>query len=171
MSHGHIQQFSVTYEREIDRYGFRISYVGSRSSGLDYQLNTNLAKPGIEPYNPAARPYPQFVDTTMLEFNGSAKFDSLQLEAKRRVAGFTLEANYSLSRSIQNDLDVENPYDVLSHWANDGVTRRNYASASVVYSLPFGQGKRFLGDSGPTMNRIVGGWTTSFKHRNIRRSA
>ncbi len=161
MSHGHIQQFSLTFEHEVDRFGLRASYVGSRSSGLDYQLNTNLAHPGLTPYDPSQRPYPQFVDTTMLEFNGSAKFDSLQLEAKRRVAGFTLEANYSLSRSIQNDLDVENPYDVLSHWANDGVTRRNYASVSVVYSLPFGQGKRFLGDSGPTMNRVVGGWSTS----------
>jgi hypothetical protein len=161
MSHGHIQQFSVTFEHEVDRFGLRASYVGSRSSGLDYQLNTNLAKPGLTAYDPTQRPYQQFVDTTMLEFNGSAKFDSLQLEAKRRVAGFTLEANYSLSRSTQNDLDVENPYDVLSHWANDGVTRRNYASASVVYSLPFGQGKRFLGDSGPMLDRAVGGWSTS----------
>jgi hypothetical protein len=161
VDHGHIQQFSVTFEHEVDRFGLRASYVGSRSSGLDYQLNTNLAKPGLTAYDPSQRPYPQFVDTTELEFNGSAKFDSLQLEAKRRVSGFTLEANYSLSRSTQNDLDVENPYDVLSHWANDGVTRRNYASASVVYSLPFGQGKRFLGDSGPMLDRAVGGWSTS----------
>ncbi len=55
MSHGHIQQFSVTYEHEIDRFGLRVSYVGSRSSGLDYQLNTNLAHPGVAPYDPTKR--------------------------------------------------------------------------------------------------------------------
>ena len=50
---------------------------------------------------------------------------------------------------------------MLDHWANDGVTRRHYASASVVWPLPFGRGRHFLGNDGTLLDRAVGGWSTS----------
>jgi hypothetical protein len=77
------------------------------------------------------------------------------------VQGFTFDANYTYSKSLANYLDTENPYNVLGHWANDGVTRRQYATASVVYKLPFGHGQHFLAGSGPLVDGIAGGWSTS----------
>lgn len=161
ISHGRIQQFSVTYEREINKTGLRASYVGSRSSGLNYSLNTNLPAPSLTPFTVGRRPYQNFVDTTLLRFDGGAKYDSLQLAANRRMSSLTFNASYSFSRSLLNYLDTENPYDVLSHWSNDGVTQRHYASVSAVWNLPFGKGHRYLSSGGGVMERAVGGWSTN----------
>lgn len=165
ISHGHIQQYSATFETELAKIGLRTSYVGSHSSGLNYQVNTNIAPldsslaPGS--FDPTKRPYPQFVTTTLLRFDGSATYDSFQAEVKRRVGQVTFNGSYSLSRSKANYLDTENPYDVLSHWANDGLTRRHYGVASVIWALPFGQGQSFLNHAGDFTNRIVGGWSAN----------
>ncbi|MDW5265492.1 MAG: carboxypeptidase-like regulatory domain-containing protein, partial [Edaphobacter sp.] len=161
ISHGRIQQFSVTYEREINKTGLRASYVGSRSSGLNYSLNTNLPAPSLTSFTVGRRPYQNFVDTTLLRFDGGAKYDSLQVAANRRMSSLTFNASYSFSRSLLNYLDTENPYDVLSHWSNDGVTQRHYASVSAVWNLPFGKSHRYLSSGGGVMERAVGGWSTN----------
>lgn len=160
-SNGHTHQFSATYEIELDKTGFRISYVGSRSTGLNYSVDTNKPQPGTTPFTTSRRPYPQFVTTTMLRYDGGANYDALQFDAKRRVGNFTFTANYSLARSRANYLDTENPYNVLSHWSNDGLTRRHYATGTLIYALPFGKGQRFLGNSADFVNRVVGGWSTN----------
>lgn len=161
ITHGRLQQYSLSYEREIAHVGLRVSYLGSHGGNLNYTVNTNLPVPSTTPFVATRRPYPNLVSTTMLRFDGGSNFNSLQLEAKRRVGHLTFSSSYSYSESLANYLDTENPYDVLSHWANDGQTRRNYASASTVWALPFGKGQRFLGDSGHAMDSVVGGWSTS----------
>jgi hypothetical protein len=161
VTHGHLQQFSLTYEREIARIGLRASYLGSRGGSLDYTVNTNLPAPSTVPFVASSRPYPQFVTTDLLKFNGSSKFNALELEAKRRAGQLTFSGSYSYTESDANYLDTENPYNVLGHWANDGQTRRNYAAANMVWALPFGHGQRFLSDSGRVVDRVVGGWSTS----------
>jgi len=161
ISHGHIHQFSGTYEDEIMHIGLRASYVGSRSTGLNYLVNTNLPRPSTTPFVASSRPYPQFVSTNLLRFDGSAKYDALQIEAKRRIGSITFDGSYSLARSLANYLDAENPYDALSRWANDGATCRHYGVASLVWALPFGKGRQFLGSNGPGVERFVGGWSTS----------
>ncbi|MEO6803205.1 MAG: carboxypeptidase-like regulatory domain-containing protein [Granulicella sp.] len=161
IAHGRIQQYSVTYEREIAKIGLRASYVGSHTMGLNYSVNVNLPAPSAVPFTASRRPYPQFVKATLLRFDGSAKYDSLQIAAKRRVSGLTFNASYSLTRNLANYLDTENPYDVLSHWANDGATQRHYASVSAVWSLPFGKGHRYMSSSGGIVDRVVGGWSSN----------
>jgi hypothetical protein len=85
----------------------------------------------------------------------------VQFEAKRRVSDLTFSGSYSLTSSLVDFLDTENPYDVVGHWANDGQTRRNYASANMIWALPVGKGKRFMSSSGPGMDRLAGGWSMS----------
>ncbi|HZY61941.1 MAG TPA: TonB-dependent receptor [Edaphobacter sp.] len=160
LSHGRIHQYSVSYEREIAHIGLRASYLGSRSTGLNYSVDVNKPRPGLVTFDPSMRPYPQFFSTTEIRSDGGAKFNAFQVSAKRRLGGLTFGGSYSYSHSKANYLDTENPYDVLSHWANDGVTRRHYASANAVWALPFGKGKRYLSSGGMT-DRLVGGWSTS----------
>ncbi len=160
LSHGRIHQYSVSYEHEIAHIGLRASYLGSRSTGLNYSVNVNLPKPSLIPFTADRRPYPQFFSTTEIRSDGGAKFNAFQVSAKRRLGGLNFGGSYSYSRSTVNYLDTENPYDVLSHWANDGVTRRHYVSANAVWALPFGKGQRHLSGGGMT-DRVVGGWSTS----------
>jgi hypothetical protein len=152
---GRIQQFSVSFEQEIASIGLRASYVGSRSSGLNYQVNVNLPHPSTNPFTASARPFPQFVSTYLVRYDGGAKYDGLQLEAKRRIGSIQFDANYTLARSIANYLDTENPYDVLSHWANDGPTRRHYATISANWELPFGKGHRILAHGPALVQKIA----------------
>ena len=159
--HGHIHQFSGTYENEIAHFGLRASYVGSRSTGIDYQINIDKPLPSTTNFTPSARPYPQYNALTELRYDGGARYDAMQFEVKRRIGGIDLDASYALSRSDANYLDVENPNDVLSHWANDGVTRRQYAVASIVYALPFGSGHQLFTRGGAGVQRFVGGWSVS----------
>jgi hypothetical protein len=160
LGHGRIHQYSVSYEHEIAHIGLRASYLGSRSTGLNYSVNVNKPKPGLTPFTASRRPYPEFFSTTEIRSDGGAKFNAFQISAKRRVGGLTFGGSYSYSHSTANYLDTQNPYDVLSHWANDGVTRRHYASANAVWALPFGKGKRYLSGGGFS-DRLVGGWSTS----------
>lgn len=157
ITHGHLQQYSVTFEHQFGAVGFRMSYLGSHGSSLNYSVNTNLPVPSTTPFVASMRPYPQFVSTTLLRFDGSSHFNSLQAEIRRRVGYLTFSGSYALTSSLANYLDTENPYDVLGHWANDGQTRRNYASANMVWALPFGKGRRFFTGS----DRLAGGWSLS----------
>jgi hypothetical protein len=156
---GRIQQFNVTYEREIKSIGLRASYVGSRSSGLNYQVNTNLPQPSTTPFTTSERPFSELVSTTLARFDGGAKYDGMQFEGKRRSGSFLFDANFAYQRSIANYLDTENPYDVLSHWANDGPTRRKYATITASWQLPFGHGHKYLSDGSPLVERAAGGWS------------
>jgi len=156
---GHIHQFSVSVEREIASFGLRASYVGSRSTGQNYQINTNKPHPSITPFDASMRPFQPFVKTTYMRYDGSAKYDGLQLEVKRRAGSILLDANYTYARSIANYLDTENPYDVLSHWANDGPTRHHYASISATWALPFGKGQRYLSTASAPIQQIAGNWS------------
>jgi hypothetical protein len=161
ISHGHLQQFGASYEYEIKHIGLRASYLGSRGSGIDYSLNVNLPQPSLQTFTASLRPYPNIVDVNLLRFDGGTHFNGLQFAANRRAGSLTFDGSYSYSRSMANYLDTQNPYDVLSHWTNDGVTRRHYASASMIWALPFGKGHRYLGADGRFVDSIVGGWSTS----------
>ncbi|NYF80645.1 carboxypeptidase regulatory-like domain-containing protein [Granulicella arctica] len=158
---GMIQQFSVSYEREVHSFGLRASYVGSRTSGMNYQVNIDQPVASTTPYTSALLPYKQFAHTYETYYNGSAKYDGLQLEATRRAGNFTFHANYSFQRSIANDLNIENPYNVLSHWANDGPTMRHYGAISASYALPFGKGQEYLSQGSPIIGRLAGGWVVT----------
>ncbi|MDE1177167.1 MAG: hypothetical protein PW789_11280 [Edaphobacter sp.] len=159
--HGHIHQFSATYEIELKSTGFRVSYVGSRSTGQNYSVNINKPMPGTTPFTASSNPYPQFVSATMTRYNGSANYNGLQFDVRRRVGSLTFSANYSLSSSQANYLNTENPYNLLSRYANDGMTRRHYSSGTLTYALPFGHGRHYLNGAGGLTERVVGGWSTN----------
>lgn len=159
VDNGHIHQFSASVERELAGFGLRASYVGSRSTGQNYQININKPQPSTTPFVASARPYQPFVKTTYMRYDGSAKYDGLQLEVKRRAGNVLLDASYTLARSLANYLDTENPYDVLSHWANDGPTRRHYASISATWALPFGKGQRYLSNASAPIQQVAGNWS------------
>ncbi len=157
--HGHIHQFNATYENEIAHIGMRASYVGSRTTGINYLLNVNKPAPSTTDFSSARLPYPQFQALNNLRFDGGAHYDALQIEAKRRLGGVVFDASYAYSRSQANYLNTQNPYDVLSRWANDGVTRRHYATASLFWALPFGKDKAMFAGVGPGVQRYIGGWS------------
>ncbi|MGH9160316.1 MAG: TonB-dependent receptor, partial [Vicinamibacteraceae bacterium] len=155
---GHIHQFNVSVEQQIADVGFRLSYVGSRSRGLNYTLDINKPAPSAIPFAPERRPYPQFVDASFVREDGSANYDSTQVEVVRRAGLITFNANYTWSSSLQNFLNIENPYDVTSHWSRDDSNPRHRAVISTMIELPWGRGQPFLGNAPAVVDYILGGW-------------
>ena len=56
---------------------------------------------------------------------------------------------------------VSNPYDVKADWGPATYDVRNLGVISVVYGLPFGNGKRFAGGLGKVGNGAVSGWSVN----------
>jgi hypothetical protein len=158
VNNGVIHQFNLSTEKQIANVGLRLSYVGSRSRSLNYTLNINKPEPSPIRFTADRRPYPQFVGTSFVRDDGRSNYDSLQVEAVRRTGVVTFNANYTWSSSLQNFLNTENPYDVTSHWGQEGANPRHRAVVTTITELPWGRGQRFLSDAPAVVDQILGGW-------------
>jgi hypothetical protein len=153
-----IRQVNLSIEREWREIGLRASYIGSRGSGINYNLNINKPEPSTIAFSQSRRPYPQFNDITMTRTDGQTKYDSLQLSANRRLRSFQFNVSYTWSNNMYNYGNLENPYNVTSQWARDAATRRHYLDFYTVWELPVGKGRRFLGNAPTIVNHLIGGW-------------
>jgi len=89
------------------------------------------------------------------------------MEVRRRFSGgLTFQANYSFSKSLADapgtgqtrfEPLIDNANRHAEYGINDLDTTHVF-NLNTIYELPFGRGKHFLGDSGPWMDRLVGGW-------------
>lgn len=155
---GVIHQFNLTVEREIADIGFRVSYVGSRSRGLNYNLNINKPPPSETQFSQSRRPYPQFINATVALTNGASNYDSLQVQAQRRVGAVIFNAHWTWLSNMANFLNTENPYNVTEQWARIARDRRHYAVISTTFELPWGRGRRYLANAPAAVDQIIGGW-------------
>jgi hypothetical protein len=155
---GVIHEFNGTFEREVGRIGLRASYIGSRGVGLNYSLNINKPQASTIPFTVARRPLPQFVNTTVFRNDGSWHYDSLQLEAQRRFGTFAFDANYTYAHNVNNTSNLDDPYNVTSHWTNDGNDRRHYFVLSTRWEIAVGRGRRYLSGGSGVVDEVLGGW-------------
>jgi hypothetical protein len=86
---------------------------------------------------------------------------------KRFTTGLTLLANYTWSRALGvapaitsgiNSVTVENPFDLKREYGPLEYDVIHHLSASYVYELPFGKGKRYLNRASGAASRVLGGW-------------
>ena len=154
---GAIRQFNFTLEREVHGLGLRASYIGSRGSGLNYNLNVDKPQPSTTPFTASRNPYPQFNNVSVTRTDGLWHYDSLQLEAQRRMGSFTFDGSWTYSNNMNNYSITENPY-ALGRWERDGADRRQYIVVSTTWALPVGKGRRFMSSAPGVVDRVLGGW-------------
>src|SRR5205814_3525781 len=145
-------------EREVHGLGLRASYIGSRGSGFNYNLNIDKPVASTTPFSAARNPYPQFNNVSVTRTDGQWHYDSLQMEAQRRMGSFTFDASWTWSNNMNNYSITENPYDVTSRWQRDGADRRQYIVASTTWAVPVGKGRRLLSGAPAVVDRVLGGW-------------
>jgi hypothetical protein len=103
-------------------------------------------------------PYPQFTGVTTTNYDGYSWYHSLQTRFERRFAqGFTIQGSFTWSKLMQatsylNAADPSPAKDISDQdfpkvWTFTG-----------VYELPFGKGKRLLGNSNRAVEAIGGNW-------------
>jgi hypothetical protein len=155
---GSIHQFNITFEQQFSDLGFRLSYIGSRSRGLNYNLAINKPQPSLTTFTQARRPYPQFIGVTMAQNDGRSNFNSVQAEVKRKFGSvITFDVHYTLQSHLSDFLNLENPY---SHrfWNRETFSARHRAVISTVLNIPVGKGQPFLATIPSAADYIIGGW-------------
>jgi hypothetical protein len=157
VNYGLMRQFTFTLEREVASLGLRASYIGHRSTHENFTLNTNKPAASLIKFTTARRPKPQFNSTTETRTDGETRYDSLQFEVLRRAGQVTFNASYTLSNSMGNNNNTEDPYNPIQ-WSRDSGNRRNYFVASATWNVPVGKGRQFLAGAPAVVDQVLGGW-------------
>jgi len=182
---GMVQQFNVNVERQLPaNVVLTAGYAGSRGRHLlvaGNNLNTfgpsscvagGTVTIGCNPDGSAYIP-PYAASNAMLLFGdvGRTQYDSLQikLETKTPKHGLYALVSYTYSKTYDNGLSdglgslTSAPYFPLPNWQNldwglSQIDLANNFTASVLYDLPFGRGRKFGNDWSPVTNTLLGGW-------------
>ncbi len=155
-------QYNFTVERQQWNTGFRISYIGTGTRQGEWGYNVNQPQPDTSRYIDKPRRFPNYPAITYIDNGAGHQYNSLSLEAERRFArGLAYQFSYVLARDI-GDLErgesAENAYDRGRERGNWLDIPRHRFAAYVLYELPFGKGKRFLGGAQPLLRAVAGGW-------------
>jgi len=185
--HGQVLQYNGNVERQLPyNIVLTVGYAGSRGNHLlvaGNALDTNGPSgcvaggtytlgcaaggaPFISPYTP-----PNF--NAILEFGdlGKTTYNSLQVKAETKSSRYGVYAlvSYTYSHTYDNGLSdglgslLSAPYFPLPNWQNldwapSQLDLHNNFTASVIYDLPFGRGKKFGSDWSNVTNSLLGGW-------------
>jgi hypothetical protein len=116
------------------------------------------------------QPYPEFGRIQEVGNVAAANYRSLSAKLTRRLdAGLTLLAGYTLSKARDNGSGIrtldgdtlfpQNSYCVSCEWGPSIFDNRHRFVSSVLYELPFGEGKPYLNHG--IGNALLGGWQLS----------
>lgn len=146
---------------------------GTRSGNTttpNFQLN------GFGPF--FFQSYPQFSGAVnVIDSNDRSRYNALEVQLSRRFnRGFGFQVSYTLAKSedtrsfdpafaVANRGFVQSasntPYDIRNREANyapSDFDRRHALQGYFTMELPFGRGKRWLGEVNPVVNHILGGF-------------
>ena len=115
-------------------------------------------------------PYGDFGTIANIADRGSARYDSLQIKGETKTrGGLYALLSYTYSRALDNGFSdgvgtstgatyYPLPGTAKADWALSQIQLNHNFSASVIYELPFGKGKRFGNDLNPIVNGFLGNW-------------
>jgi hypothetical protein len=175
----HIQQWNVQIEQAVDsKTSFDVAYVGTHMSNIatPFNANGNILAPfstgsatswfpsggAINPNGVGA-----INEYAMI---GSGNYNGLQTKLTRRLSnGLTGTAAYTWSHTLDNSASAlggpggimvgPNGTPLLHYqYGNSDDDQRQLFSASAIYELPFGRGRRFGTDMSKAVDYVVGGW-------------
>ncbi len=141
-----------------------INYTANRvqhtQAGVDFQaVNLNAQSPNTNVPRPLAAKGVPYQNEYYFPNSLFSDYNALQVQLRRNVKQLALEANYTWSHEIDDEVNVfagyENPTDPLLDRGNGDWDTRNNFTASAVYNLPE------LTGSSRLMQETLGGWQAS----------
>jgi len=166
-------QYLFNVQRELGRNAaLEVGYLGSRSHHLERMFDRNEVIPGAG-NTQDRRPYPEFTRLQTIGNVAEAKYNSLSVKLTRRpVNGFSVLLGYTLSKSTDSGSGIRvlngdalfpqdsncaaNEVKSGCEWGLSIFDVRHRFGSSILYELPFGEGKPHL-QSGVGA-AILGGW-------------
>jgi len=191
---GLVQQYNLNIEQQLPaNFVLTTGYAGSRGNRLLLQgLNQNVGSPsgcggGVPGYtfgcgpggSAFSAPYPFFYVSNISD-RGSTRYDSLQIKAETKNTRHGLYAliGYTWSHTFDNGLPdglgspigaTYWPLPGTAHadWALSQINVGNQFTASVIYDLPFGKGKKYGGSWTGPVNAAFGNWQVTVIERAL----
>ena len=160
-------QYLFNVQREIGRNtALEIGYLGSRSYDLERMFDRNEIVPGPGSTQDR-RPYPEFTRIQEIGNVAEAKYNSLAAKLTRRLdKGLSVMIGYTLSKSRDNGSGIrtlngdqlfpQNSECFECEWGLSVFDVRHRFGTSILYELPFGDGKPYV-QSGVGA-ALLGGW-------------
>jgi Carboxypeptidase regulatory-like domain/TonB dependent receptor len=168
----YVQSYFLSVQQELAKNTLLdIAYVGNHGTKLQGFLNGNQLNPSVITNGQFTRPYgnwPSDITEALNEFY--SHYDALQVRYEQRfVAGLTLLNSFTWSHSLDNasaslEGNTPSPQDANNIAADYGQSDYNLPIANVtslVYELPVGRGRQFLGSSNRVTDAVLGGWQIS----------
>jgi len=171
-----VNQWNLTVEQDIGfNTGLRFTYSGSHGQGLNLLSDLNQVPYNTIGYNNgayASRPFPQLSQILTVQNLAQSNYNAFTIEGNHRLSrGLQFQSSYTYARNLSDEAGG-NPTGFTGEiggypsdrfhpsvdYGNVEYTRRNRSLSSFLYELPFGQGKRFLGNSNWLINNTAGGW-------------
>ena len=178
-------QWNAAFEQNVGfRSVFKASYIGSHTYDLIYSPDLNQIPAntlGYWPYRAANGANFNNFREVLTRGNGpSDKYEAFILEFNRHFAhdltfdnAFTLTSNKTNALGAvpssaipvggqgDNGDNVLNVFNIAAETGNAFYEPRKKFLSTLVYELPLGRGKRFMGSSGRAADLLLGGWSIS----------
>jgi hypothetical protein len=126
----------------------------------------NLVPVGGSPFNTATTitraqsllAFPQFTNVWVQQYNGTNRYNSLQLQAQKRFSkSLSFTGTYTWTR-LREQVNYLNPSDTELENRISPDERPHRYTLAAVYQLPFGRGHKFGNKLSRTLDAAVGGW-------------
>jgi hypothetical protein len=159
---GTISSWNVSMQQLLPaNHSMTLGYVANRQRGITRNLNENYGRLGG---GTASQPYS---DLTTAAINvqgpyGRVDYDSFQASVNKRMSS---GLQYTLAYTFAKAIDwwagtIPQPEFRHLNKGDQANSNPHLLNASVIYELPFGNGRKFLNDGG-VLSHIVGGWQTN----------
>lgn len=169
----YIQQWNLSLNHNLaGNTLIELAYAGSKGTKLAERVNINQARlPDPANITPIVtrRPFPAFGDILSANWQENSNYNALQTRLERRFSGdLSFLIGYTWSKAIDTASRGsggswhQNAYNLRDDRGNSDFDVRHRLTTSGVWRLPFGKGRRFLGNTGGFTNAIIGGWSTNF---------
>jgi hypothetical protein len=102
--------------------------------------------------------FPQFTNVFVQEYNGTNRYNSLQLQATKRFSqSLSFNGTYTYSK-LRERLSYLNPSDTELEDRVGTDDRPNRFTLATVYELPLGRGRMFGKEMNKVVDAFIGGW-------------
>ncbi len=158
--HAQLQEFNLQLQQQVGKRDvFSMAYVGMHSGRLSsyYPLNSYY-------FNTPTLPFENLGGISLNRYDGISNYDGLQLHYEHRADDLLVTGSYTWSHTLDDSpgafegSTVDQPNDPMLDYGNSNQDVRHNASASALYFLPFGRGKRFDSQAYRPMDLLIGGF-------------
>jgi hypothetical protein len=164
-------QYLFNIQRELDKStALEIGYLGSRSYRLERMFDWNETIPALTGPVDGRKPYPEYNKVQEIGNVAHGHYNSLAVKLTRRLdKGLSVLAGYTLSKSMDSGSGIrtlggdtlfpQNSFCLSCEWGLSVFDVRNRFVASILYEVPFGDGKPYL--TSGLGSALLGGWQVS----------